>query len=427
MPQVQAFSVGDDEDVGGGIGSFVSAADLKKSRCLGFNEIAALALLFYLIIGLIQYVFVEGKDPLDSVYMSIATLLTIGYGDVEVVNRGFQSFYIVLGSGFCLAFFASLSANFLEKEEAWAKRRLAVLTSYLAGALLPQPCADPEQPNSDAHDVDAHGAAALAAGRTLSLETMDAEIRQLQHAALVHCLHLTLVMLVGAAIVGRIEHWSYSDAIYFAISTICSVGYGDILVKSSAGKVFTIIYAPLGCAVCMKGFADLVRWPMVLRAKQAEMKVLEQFAHGLSERALRAILANATLRSVPRLQASPTALSKAEFLLSVMLMMGRVSESDVHLTATVFDSLDVQGTGSLSLGRLREELLRARQREDEANADRGGAAASGLMGSLLTAVDGGVRGVGRGMGGMLGLLGDKGQDRPETASAGSDVYNPLRV
>lgn len=402
-------------------------------------------------------------------------MLTIGYGDEEIRNRPFQCFYILLGAGVGMAFFAIFSANAMEQEEAFARRRLAALTKYLAETVLRRPSSGasaqqaslaplvvPRLRDKSHAEENAEGGAAnesndttmhaLHAAKALSLGSLDAELRQLQHSALVHTLHILLVMLLGAAIMGGIENWSYSDGLYWAISTICSVGYGDISAHTVGGKVFTIFFAPLGCGICMKGFGEMVRFPLILRQKQNEARVLQQFQVGLSERALERILSSSALRAVPRLQKSPTALDKSEFLLSLLLMMGRISEADMSLAGSIFDSLDGAECGLLSLDRLRQELRLARLREGEAEGREreeggglvgnfqhvysvGGILAAGVGGMLVESVGGmlGLHSRGETEGGAaLGLgqarLARRSQSPATdsmTGTRGPDVFNPL--
>ncbi|ORX33742.1 hypothetical protein BD324DRAFT_653796 [Kockovaella imperatae] len=43
----------------------------------------------------------------------------------------------------------------------------------------------------------------------------------------------------------RIEHWSYSDAIYFSTQTALTIGYGDLVPTTTAGKVLVFIFSVL--------------------------------------------------------------------------------------------------------------------------------------------------------------------------------------
>lgn len=75
--------------------------------------------IFILFIGTMVYHQLEGWGYLDSLYFSIITLTTIGYGDFSPQTDGgkmFTIFYIFLGIGIILTFINTLYHHF-EKEQ----------------------------------------------------------------------------------------------------------------------------------------------------------------------------------------------------------------------------------------------------------------------------------------------------------------------
>lgn len=73
----------------------------KQYRDLLLTSIIILAL------GSVVYHFLEGWSWLDSIYFSIITLTTIGYGDFSPQTNGgklFTIFYILIGIGIILSF-----------------------------------------------------------------------------------------------------------------------------------------------------------------------------------------------------------------------------------------------------------------------------------------------------------------------------------
>jgi voltage-gated potassium channel len=70
--------------------------------------------------GTLIYHYLEGWDYLDSLYFSLITLATIGYGDFSPQTAGgkmFTIFYIFLGVGIILAFINTLYYHFAKEQQ----------------------------------------------------------------------------------------------------------------------------------------------------------------------------------------------------------------------------------------------------------------------------------------------------------------------
>ena len=58
---------------------------------------------------------------------------------------------------------------------------------------------------------------------------------------------LVLVQLVGGTVFYTLqEGWSWLDALYFCVTTLATVGLGDLAPATDAGKVFTIVFILTG-------------------------------------------------------------------------------------------------------------------------------------------------------------------------------------
>lgn len=66
---------------------------------------------------------------------------------------------------------------------------------------------------------------------------------------------IMLLLFGGATFYHYVEGWRYLDAIYFSAYTITTVGYGDFVPKTDAGKIFTIIYVFTGVAIALYGLS----------------------------------------------------------------------------------------------------------------------------------------------------------------------------
>ena len=70
-------------------------------------------------------------------------------------------------------------------------------------------------------------------------------------------LWLLSIILLGSWFYMRVEGWSFLDSIYFSITTLATVGYGDFSPQTAAGKIFTIFYIIIGIGM-LSGFIVLL-------------------------------------------------------------------------------------------------------------------------------------------------------------------------
>lgn len=66
-----------------------------------------------------------------------------------------------------------------------------------------------------------------------------------------------IVLAVGTLFYTSVEHWSVLDSLYFSVTTLTTVGYGDLSPHKSAAKIFTIIYILLGVSILL-GLVNLL-------------------------------------------------------------------------------------------------------------------------------------------------------------------------
>ena len=54
------------------------------------------------------------------------------------------------------------------------------------------------------------------------------------------------VLASGTAFYAIVEGWTVVDALYFSVTTLTTIGYGDLVPSTGGAKVFTIVYSLSG-------------------------------------------------------------------------------------------------------------------------------------------------------------------------------------
>lgn len=77
-----------------------------------------------LLLGTFSYHHLEGWDYIDSLYFSVITLTTVGYGDFSPQTQGgkvFTIFYIFIGLGMILSFLHTVFEHFNNERQEYQK------------------------------------------------------------------------------------------------------------------------------------------------------------------------------------------------------------------------------------------------------------------------------------------------------------------
>lgn len=79
------------------------------------------------------------------------------------------------------------------------------------------------------------------------------------------------VLCVGAISFHRIQHWSWLNSFYFCTITLTTVGYGDIVPTTTAGKLFDIFYVLAGIGI-IATFANVAIKNAIVRRQIRTLK-----------------------------------------------------------------------------------------------------------------------------------------------------------
>ncbi|MBU1180022.1 potassium channel family protein [Patescibacteria group bacterium] len=69
-----------------------------------------------------------------------------------------------------------------------------------------------------------------------------------------------LVIALGVIFYNKVENMGISDAFYFVVMTITTVGYGDIIPKTFWGKLFTSFYSIVGIGLMFAFITFLISY-----------------------------------------------------------------------------------------------------------------------------------------------------------------------
>lgn len=66
-----------------------------------------------------------------------------------------------------------------------------------------------------------------------------------------------ILLFSGTVFYTQVEHWRVLDSLYFSVTTLTTIGFGDFSPKTDIGKIFTIFYIFIGIGAIL-GFINLV-------------------------------------------------------------------------------------------------------------------------------------------------------------------------
>ncbi len=63
------------------------------------------------------------------------------------------------------------------------------------------------------------------------------------------------VVILGTVVFHLLEKWSWIDSLYFTITTLATVGYGDLTPTTPVGKLVTVVFVIVGVGIFL-GFLN---------------------------------------------------------------------------------------------------------------------------------------------------------------------------
>ncbi|KAK4175282.1 hypothetical protein QBC36DRAFT_331800 [Triangularia setosa] len=220
-------------------------------------------LLFYLLLGALLFGRIEGWNYLDAVYWAAVTLFTVGFGDFSPQTGlgkglvmpfalvGIISLGLVIGSIRSLVLDRGrrrLSARMVEKRR---RRMLKKMTKKgKDGILVPIKEGDElrQTPSEVDRDLTEFERREKEFKLMRDIQEETSRKRRWYATAISTCTWAAL-WLGGAKIFQACEKpyqgWTYFDGIFFCFVSLTTIGYGDIVPVSNAGKSFWVFWALL--------------------------------------------------------------------------------------------------------------------------------------------------------------------------------------
>ncbi len=324
------------------------------------NQTAIIAFLIYVVIGISYYTINQGVfTPLESIYFSVTTLMTIGYGDVHpgYKNLEFSTAYLLLGVGVVGAFVGALIVSVMDEQEQAMARHMVAIRKKIDKIS--------NNINSDTPNVTRDESIASDINELTEIDNQmyADELQEIRLKTAYNLGMLLIVILIGAAIMGRLEGWNFKESVYWSVVTCLTIGFGDYYPRNDSGKEFMIFFALIGCSLTAKAFAELVRAPFTLRMKKYEVQVSKQFSEYLSPAVFKAILKNDFFDRIPNLRRDVGSVQKCEFVIMLLQMMGKIHDKDVLFAAKLFDRLDVHSVGYLDEEEVNKQIAEAKERQ----------------------------------------------------------------
>jgi voltage-gated potassium channel len=74
------------------------------------------------------------------------------------------------------------------------------------------------------------------------------------------------LLIAGTTFYTIVEGWRVVDAVYFCAMSLATVGYGDVVPDTDAGKIFTVVYFLAGIGILVSFFTALTSQTLALQA-----------------------------------------------------------------------------------------------------------------------------------------------------------------
>ncbi|KAL3912668.1 MAG: hypothetical protein SGILL_006793 [Bacillariaceae sp.] len=322
-----------------------SSADASSSLGFSLRE-CLLAILAYLSLGTLAYSFIleEHWSIIDSLYFSVVTFTSVGYGDLTpttMASKIFTCFFGFSGLAFLGAAISTIGSSLLGKQQDLLKKAETASRHQIKNAFegMPKVVQKLRQQSKDGVVTEPSSAAVQDIGEQATDASASAASSEpvgwkvtVQKAVLKLVPSISF-LLIGGLIMAKLEGWNWTDSIYYSIITGSTIGFGDVFPQSPRGRLWGIFFIPLAVA--------------------AAGDVLGSIGSSLIERRQAAVFKELMSRdiSVENLltmdEDGSGQVSREEYVRFMLQEMGLVEPEEFDELYGQFERLDADGSGSL--------------------------------------------------------------------------------
>ena len=317
----------------------------------------------YLGIGILYYYFACEFKFIDACYFCFVTFTTVGYGDhgdmgdfYTVVNHNsdgdevslpgdvtaaFTSFFMLAGvlvMGVAATLVLDLGSFMTTRAVKWVhqqEHRFAACFPQMREEALPS-----EDGEIEADELPLTPKEKL----VMAMHSLKTGLCNPAFVDVFITIIAVIVLLIAAGIFYAVhEGATFFQGFYFACATCTTVGYGDLSPSEDLTKVLALFLLPVGSVLTAKMLGDMSGVLFRVQSMKMERAVMKQFGSGIKFQDF------ADLKmQIGSDGANPT-ITKNEFLLAMIMRLGRLREDDKALIEMVYHELDADQSGFLDI------------------------------------------------------------------------------
>jgi len=334
----------------------------------------ALAVLAYYIIGYFFYTLHRGWSILDGIYFSTVLMMTVGYGD-EVPHGDFACLFTAIYALLAVTLVATAlsqlwDSSVLLKAMDFRKQQKQKVQKDLSSLSTSERFRKTVRKN-----MGKTIRGLLMPAKSVALMDKDAHDKRKQNIFIASIAGFLFWVVVGTIANAYLQDLPSTVSngsrlvrgFYFSVITLTTVGFGDFVPRTTAGKLFDIFYILVGVPISVNALGKMVR---SVTGEDAEEQSVD-LVRGLNEQKLGTMLAfQKDMNNAGCGNEVDGEVSRYEFMMFVLVRNGIVEMDTVEAIMQNFDELDVAHTNALEAVDLQVGLgLSQSQSEEEAESE----------------------------------------------------------